>query len=356
MNGHYTYRPMYGYNAFINIVIGARDIGKTFTKRLDCVREYLKNGYNFVEIVRHQSELDGSDAMQAGYFDKLAQFFPDHVFKVEGKHGFIAPMSAMDSKGKVPGNSWNHLCYFIAVSEYQKLKTRTFVNIRDIVFDEFSLEKVGYQRYLKSEVHMFLQVLKTLDRENPDGSRLPLRVWLIGNACDLTCPYLYAFGVRSVPKFGYSWMDSSKSVLLHYVPPFERKREKLSRTEQLILEFDSQDGMTFGNEFSNGGDLFIEKKPSSAKFIYAVRLFGYDFGIWYDQKSGNMYVNTRIPNNTPFTFSLSRDSMDNDYTMIEKTSGYGRQIKALAMAGRVRYDSPATRERFAALLTFLGIR
>lgn len=353
--GHYTYTPMLGYNAFINIIIGARDIGKTFTRRMDCIGENLKRGYSYVELVRHQSELEGSDAMQFGYFDKLARFFPDHVFKVEGKHGFIADKADMED-GKVPGSKWRHLVYFVAVSEYQKLKTRTFVNIRDIVFDEFTLEKVGYQRYLKNEVHMFFQVLKTLDRENPDGSHLPLRVWLIGNACDLTCPYLYAFGIRTAPKFGYRWMDEDKTVLLHYVPPFERKKANMSRTDKLISRFDESDGMTFDNEFLNGGDSFIEKKPSSAKFQYAIRLFGDDFGIWYDMRTTYVYVNRKIPPNTPYTFALTMSDMENDYSMIKKTSAYGRQISELAMAGRVRYDSPATRERFTQLLGFLGVK
>lgn len=355
-NGFYTYEPLFSYNAYINIVVGGRDIGKTYTKRRDCIREFIKRGYRFVAVVRHISRLKGSGKMQDGFFDKVSAEFPGYAFKTEGVFGFIAAKSEADENGKIPAKAWKLLCYFIAISEAEDLKERTFANIRDIIFDEFCIEKIGHKRYLPREFHQFTKALKSLDRINQDNTRLPLRVWLIGNSCDLVNPYFSAFGITTVPKFGYTWVDEKKTIMLNYIPDIQRPKERLSRTDSLISRYDKEDTITADNAFANGGDTFIERKPSSARFQYAMSLFGNDFGIWYDVKTAICYVNTKIPEGAPFTFVLTMGDMGNDKTMIQKTSAYGKQLANMAMAGRLRYDSPATRERFINLLGYLGVR
>lgn len=59
-----------GTNGEICIVLGAKDIGKTFGLRLKCVERFIKHGELFCEICRTKEE---SKMVANGYFDKLQQ-------------------------------------------------------------------------------------------------------------------------------------------------------------------------------------------------------------------------------------------------------------------------------------------
>ena len=81
MSGFYDWNDVFsrqtGNNGEIALITGGKGIGKTFGLRLQCVKDYLKDGSLFVELCRTKVECK---AVSLGYFDKkcptISSLFP----------------------------------------------------------------------------------------------------------------------------------------------------------------------------------------------------------------------------------------------------------------------------------------
>ena len=108
-------------------VLGAKNIGKTFGLRKKCIERFIKAGELFVEISRTKTT---RDEISRGYFDKLqaSGFFTDYIFKVEKQCGYIARKPVTDDDKPV----WKLICYFVALTNFQNEKQRTYVKPKQI--------------------------------------------------------------------------------------------------------------------------------------------------------------------------------------------------------------------------------
>ena len=55
MSKYYDWNKTLAYDADVTMVVGARGIGKTYGVRLQCIMDYIKNGFRFVELVRYKN-------------------------------------------------------------------------------------------------------------------------------------------------------------------------------------------------------------------------------------------------------------------------------------------------------------
>lgn len=327
------------------IIVGAKGIGKTFGLRLQCVNDYLKRGKRFVEMCRTKDECK---AVMTGYFDKLQNdgFFTEYQFKTEKNAGYIA------KAGENP--SWELICYFVALTVFQREKKRTYANVGRVIFDEAVIDKKDkYHRYLQDEFFILANLLDTIFREQADDSS-NYRVYLLGNACDLTCPYMQNLGVNTIPKFGYTFYNS-KHTLLHYVEPWDAQERQEKTLVGRMLAGTSEADMVFNNRFDVGDERDIEQKTSRAKYAYSLRFRKMTFAVWIDYKTGIFYVNRKPPADGSNVYALTKRDSTLDYNMIRKTSDRVKLLLEVHYLNNARYDSPATREAFFELLGFLGV-
>lgn len=338
---HSTFSRQTGSQGEFCFVIGGKGIGKTFGLRLQCVRDYLKKRVRFVELCRTKEEMK---SVQAGYFDKLQQegFFTNCEFKCEKNQGFIST-----------GQDWECICYFVALTDFQKSKKRTFANVRRVIFDEAVIDsRDRYHRYLSNEFYILTNILDTIFREQPNDDPV-YRVYLLGNACDMSCPYFEKLGIRELPEFGYHFYNG-KHTLLHYVPPMDAKLRKEKTLVGRLLANDSEADMVFENKFDTGSKSDICAKPATARFAFALRYKRRQWGIWLDYSSGIMYVNAQVPKDA-HVYSLTKKDGTVDYRAIRKTSGVVKGLVDLHYSGAIRYETAFIRESFFEILSFLGV-
>lgn len=344
------------------IVVGAKDIGKTFGLRLACVNDYLKRGRRFCEVCRTEAELK---AVRQGYFDKLQGqgYFKDCVFNVRGQEGLIARIvyddetgePAQDKQGRVKHEPWSTLCYFVALTSFQREKKRTYENVYRFIFDEGIIDaKDRYHRYLPNEYLIFANLLDSISRQQPGGSQY--RVYILGNACDLTAPYLRYSGVDKIPDYGYSFYNG-KHTLLHFVEPWDaedRKRDTL--VGHMLNGFEDESAMVFDNRFDTGYSGDIAPKTQRARYTFGVRYGEFSFGAWIDYSEGMVYVTRKLPKKPKNLVTLTKRDATIDYQAVTRASPYMRIISDSYYSGNLRYDSEITRELFFAILDFLGIK
>lgn len=350
-----TFSRQIGHQGEICIVVGAKGIGKTFGLRRQCVQDFIKKGWRFCEVCRTKDELK---VVRLGYFDKLqnAGLFTDYLFKVVGQVGYIAkePDKDPETEEYCEKPKYQPMCYFVALTAFQTEKKRTYVNVRRFIFDEAIIDrKDRYHRYLPNEFLIFANLLDSISRQQPGG--VQYRVYILGNACDLTCPYMRYLGINKIPDFGYSFWKN-KGVLLHYVEPWDKEDRETQTLVGRMLNGSKESDMVFGNVFNVDDTGDIGKKSAAAKFCYAIRYGENIYAIWIDYGQGLCWISSKLPKDAANIFALTKSDATLDYQAIERSSDYLTLLNKFWYLGTLRYESPALRETFLNVLEFMGVR
>lgn len=342
-----TFSRQTGDDGEFCLVIGAKNVGKTFGLRMQCIEDYLTKKVCFCEICRTKTE---RDEVKEGYFDKIQRdgFYTDFEFKTEHDCGYI-------NLGTHDEPQWKLICYFVALSAFQQEKKRTFVKPYRFIFDEAIIDaKDRFHSYLKSEYLILANLLDTISRQQPD-SDYRYKVYLLGNACDMTCPYLRYSGINRIPDFGYHWYDG-KRVLLHYVEPWDAQLRKEKTLVGRMLAGMEESEMIFDNVFADttGGE--IENKSSNARYAFSIVFGSAKYAIWEDFKHGIWYVNDFIPKGSKNIYTLAKRDGQIDYKVVKRADPLMQILCRIYYIGGLRYSSAFVREGFHEVLGFLGIR
>lgn len=338
-----------GHNGEHCIVLGAKDIGKTFGLRLKCIERFIKKGEVFCEICRTMAERDD---VAPGYFDKIHStgFFSDYVFKTKNNCGYIARNPVADEKP-----AWKLICYFVALTNFQREKKRTFVKPKRFIFDEAVIDsKDRLHRYLKDEFLILANLLDSISREQP-GDEYQYWVYYLANSVDMTCPLFRGHGINKIPKFGYHWYKN-KTVLLHYVEPWDADDRRAYTLVGRMLDGHEESKVIFDNEFQDTTGKEVMRKTSNSQYKYAFVWGKMKFAIWIDQKRGLWFITSKVPKDAPNVYTLTKRDSSINYKMIEKASPLAKLLCEVYYIGGLRYESAHLRESFFEVLEFLGIR
>lgn len=360
MSKYYDWAKTLSYNADVTMVISARGFGKTYGLRKQVIIDYIKHGWRFVEIVRFKNELsDVSD----GYFSRVGkeEEFKNYMFKTDSRYAYIADAITdddLDVTGKKVKPEWHVIGYFVALSEAQKKKKKTYDSVRRLIFDEAIIEKSDrYHNYLPNEYGILAGLVDTVSRERKDVNGVKPRLYLLANACDLVNPYFIRYGVTADISFGYRWYDN-KTFLLHYVEPGEYGEEKSDNTVAgRMLKGTVEGKVAAMNEFVIPQSDFVHKKPGRAKFQFGIAFNNKIYGIWVDYTEGYYYVSYKIPNNTdkPILALTVADSRVN-YINANKFNRILKQFAEIYWYGIVRYESAEIQTEFCSVLSLFGVR
>lgn len=350
-----TFSRQTGSQGEFCLVVGAKGIGKTFGLRRQCVSDYIRHGWHFCEVCRTKDEMK---VVRQGYFDKLqnAGLFPDYLFRVTGQTGYIAkePEKDPETGEYAERPQWDVICYFVALTAFQTEKKRTYTNVRRFIFDEAIIDrKDRYHRYLPNEFLIFANLLDSVSRQLPDGEQY--RVYVLGNACDLTCPYMRYLGIDRIPEFGYSFWHG-KSVLLHYVEPWDKEERQAQTLVGRMLSGTEESEMVFGNVFGSADTGDVQPKTKAARYAYAIRYADHIYAVWIDYGQALCFITSRLPKDAGNVFAITKADASLDYQAIERTSPYLQMLNRFFYQGTLRYESPAMREMFLSILEFMGIR
>lgn len=341
-----------GTNGEICMVLGAKDIGKTFGLRLKCVKRWIAHHEVFCEICRTKAELK---MVAPGYFDKMQAdgFFRDYEFRVQGGIGY-ARKHVLDEKGKNP-NDWELICYFVALTSFQQEKKRTFVHPKRFIFDEAVIDtKDRHHRYLADEFLILANILDSISRQQPNDD-YNYYLYILGNSVDLTCPYLRNLGIDRIPPFGYSWYKG-KTVLLHYVEPWDAQDRRAYTLVGRMLEGHEESKVIFDNEFRDTTNGEIMRKTPKAEYKFAYKWGKMTFAIWVDDAKGLWFITSRLPKGARNVYTLTKRDSSVNYKMVRKSDYLAKLLVDIHYIGGLRYESAHMREAFFEILAFLGVK
>jgi hypothetical protein len=359
MANFYDWHKTFTYDADVTMVIGARGIGKTYGLRKQCIKDFMKNGWRFVEVCRYKKELSH---VSDGYFDRLGNDddFKGKLFKTDTRYMYVADdvSGDTDEKGRPVKPEWHVMGYFFALTDGQQQKKRTFNNVRRIIFDEALLERSDrYHRYLPNEFAALANCVDTVSRERADNDSTPPRLYLLGNACDIANPYFSRYGVGTDLSYGYRWYGG-KRLLLHYVRDDEYSKEKMQGTVAgRMMGFDNGGSVASLNQFETMSSDFVKPKPPRAKFTFGIVCNGRRYGIWTDYTEGWVHVTETIPHGMDSkTYTLTAADARVNYIMAQHLDRVMQGFMKMYWAGIVCYEDLQTKMDFQEILTLFGVR
>lgn len=351
---YYNWQKTLSYNADVTIVIASRGRGKTYGLRKQCMNDWLRDESTWVEIVRYKSELG---PVMDGYYDKLQNEFPGYIFKTQGGKGYIAPEPPDVEEGeKKPRIDWKLCTYFIALTDAQNAKKRTYNKVRRLIFDEAILERRDrFHSYIPSEYQKLANIVDTTTRERADTEGVHPHLYLLGNACDLLNPYFEIYGINKQPKFGYHWYRN-KTVIIHYEDPGEYANDKLAGTVSGRMTAGTTEGeIAARNSFVLGGSDLIAKKPRYAKYEFGFVMEGKSLGIWADYKNGYYYITDKVVSDYGIIYYITRDDSSINYLACRRATPAITGLREAHYANIIRYSSPAVMNRFLDMMQIFGL-
>lgn len=184
---HYNMDKLIEQNCDFNILFGERSNGKSYQlKHKRMILNYLKTGKRFILMRRFKEEITASN---------IEQYFQDvdvHTI-TKGKYNTISVwrkqifLSNYNELGKtIRGEK---IGYAVALSTEQNYAGGSFLDVSDIIFEEFFTRSV----FLVNEPTRLMNFYCTIDRKKGDT-----KLWMVGNTISRVNPYIYEWGLHQI--------------------------------------------------------------------------------------------------------------------------------------------------------------
>lgn len=208
---HYNIDAIDSLGASINLIYGERSNGKSYQVKhkkavvqylnggdryicnyqnpKEIIKEKIKNGNRFILMRRWREEIS-SDLIEK-YFDDV-----DVMKLTDNKYNCITMfkkqlyLSIYDNENNSVKRG-ERIGYVVALSTEQKYAGGSFLDVTDIIFEEFMARGI----YIHNEPDKLMNFYSTVDRK-----RGTTKLWLVGNTISRVCPYLNDWGLMELIK------------------------------------------------------------------------------------------------------------------------------------------------------------
>lgn len=316
----YNYDKLFSYSdAIYYFVLGERGVGKSYGAIVKAIKNYLKDGSQFVYLRRYKTELDTAVPK---FFDALIENdeFPDLELKVKKSD----KMSKFIINGEVAG-------YAVALSTANILKSTSFAKVSLIIFDEFIIDKGAYH-YLKNECEQTLDITETI------GRLRDIKVLFLGNSISKSNPYFNYFDL-TLPYDSEFKTFKDGLIVVNYIKNEEyRKVKKASKFGRLIAGTDYAK-YAIDNEFLRDNNAFIEKRKEDAINWNVVTIYGHKYGVWIGKKTHRIYVESNFNPSNKLVYSTDEYSHSEDALLISAKRDWFRVVIENYKIGNVRFEN-----------------
>ena len=326
------------YNSFLNFVVGSRGVGKTYGFIKFCIQRFLKTGEQFIYTRRYATELETSVPK---FFDPYLNC--DEFRAVEFKVRKSKKLSIFYINGNVAG-------YAVALSTALVLKSTSFTNVKNIIFDEFIIDK-GTYHYIggSGEPAKFIDLVETIFRLR-DG-----RVFLLGNAITITNPYFEYFNLKLGYKTDFKVCKRDKNgeplILVNYISNPEYEETKSNTRFGQLVQGTSYGDYAVNNKWYLDDNMFVEKRDPNSYCVSVFIVNGVSYGLWLCRKTGIRTLCKDFDPGNPCRFACDNKSHSLETTLqnARKNTWFMIMVR-LYQVGMLRFESVAIKSVFLRLI------
>lgn len=261
------------YQAFMNIIMGGRGVGKTTQCIIQELNNNKKYGDEFIYLRRYKTET----ALQK----ELLNDFVDNVKFIGDKNN---------------GGVWkikNHtIGYLMALSCQSKYKSVRFPKVKTIIYDEGILLPGATSRYLQDEITYLYELMSTVFRNRKD-----VRVYILGNNLDFFNPYMAHFKVKP---FKNIYFDKDRSLFIQYY----KNSQELVQEEQETPLYKLTIGTAY-HDYHYSNEVLLDNKVELSQIKNSDKL-------WFILKVNTYYINVYIRSNNKLIIQDSEKDISGD--------------------------------------------
>ena len=335
---YYDYDKVMGYGSTFNFLITSRGLGKTYGAIKMAVKDYLKNGHEFIYLRRYKTEISSASKH---LFDalNLNKEFKDYNLLCEGNKFFIQKHKTDDNEKPEK----QLIGYAIALSTANILKSTNFAKVRTIIYDEFLLGP-GVFHYLPNEVEAFLDFYETVSRMRD------VRVFFLGNAITQSNPYFNYFHLTLPFNSNFKTFKNGLIVVNYATNEDYVEAKKITKFGQLIAGTHYSD-YAIENDWLSDDEAFIEKKVGYCKNISVVKINGKLYGVWRSSENKRYYISEDYDPCNICVMSLDKADHDEETILMNaRKNPFFKFVIDNFRVGNVRFETINVKNEFLTII------
>ena len=292
-NLHYSFRSIDGYNVPLNIVISARELGKTTSMWMDKIYlPWKKNHKPWIYLVRQVVEID--DALIESIFaTNINKFTDDEIHPVYKSSAFkdgivdvYIPVKTKKKQKVNTENGWeeteieeveNKLFFrIIALSiKMYRIKKAILRNVAGVFMEEFIINPKFAEKYLPKEYERIQEAYSTWRRE-ADGM---LKMYFCGNPYSLFNPLFVGLKI-DIAKLKRGGFYVGDYYVIHWATISEALRNKILE-ENPFYKFDEEyNQYAVEGKAVNDESIKLGKLPMNFYLSFVLKVSGKYIGIF----------------------------------------------------------------------------
>lgn len=305
----YNPNKLLSHNAFLNFVMSPRGNGKTYGSKKMIIKNYLKNGSQSVYVRRTKVEID---EVKNTFWNDISSEYPNLEFKVEGDIGYI---------------NGDEVVYFIPLSTSTNKKSASFPKVNWIFFDEYIITKTTYNRYLKNEMTLLLDLIETVGR-----SRENVRVLLMANAVSHVNPLFSFFDIEINENERFSKFKNGLICVEQFTSHVfieEKKKTKFGK----LIEGTKYSKYAIDNEVLEDTNEFIKDRENvKYKFLACFKYEQFKIGVWENLENGELFCDEKIDEDNVNKFAMLLNEIEEGYLYFRGYRSINSRIKRVRKA------------------------
>lgn len=332
---YYSFAKLDSYNAFYNMAVGGRGIGKTYGRKRKALRDAVKKGHQFIYLRRYKEELQ---LAKETFFTDVQHEFPDWDFRTNGRSALAAPASTRDEKKR----KWFTIGFFVSLSTAQSYKSVDFSLVKTIIYDEFILEKSA-THYLPNEAILFNNFYSTVDRYKGR-----CKVYFLANSVAINNPYFiyYKIDPKECDKNGILKVDNNGFMVVHFIDSEDFESEVYETDFGRFIQGTEYADYAVGNQFADNHDALLKSKTYRAMYVFTLETKAGTFSVWYDVNTNEYHAQEKRPKADEKLFTLVAERMGEGKILLQQNDKLMSNLRTAFRQARVVFDRASTRNAF----------
>lgn len=331
MNEYYNPNDMLSKNRAMNMVLGARGIGKTYSIKKYTINNFLKKGKKFIYLTRYTNDLK---FLKSSAYDDVAGEFASKGIEVvtKGLNIYV--------NGEIAGE-------IMALSQDTKIKKIARPDTDVIVYDEF-LQEIG-SRYLPREPERLLGIASSIFRRREN-----CKIICLSNTVEYINPYFEYFDVMPDRDKRFNLYET---MCIEFPPSSDYYNNKDNFTKfELLMSNTSYGQYALQGKFGDTDNNNLRDLDKFDRCRYTIVYNGVKYGVWValdDQLT--VTISTKYdPSVQHFALTLDDQSDEASYkswyeSKLPQTLGKARNVN------KIYFDNIKTRKNAYKFLKKVGI-
>lgn len=285
----YSPTRLLSHNSFINFVMSPRGNGKSYSAKKLAIKNYLKNKSQTVYVRRTKVEID---EVKDTYWNDIKENYPNLDFKIEGYIGYI---------------NGDEVIHFIPLSTSTNKKSASYPLVILIIFDEYIITKTTYNRYLKNEMTLLLDLIETVGRSRN------IKVLLMANSVSFVNPLFSFFDIVPKENQRFSKYKDGLICVEQFTSNVFMEEKKKTPFGRLIAGTEYSKYAIENEVLEDTLDFIKDRGSFKYKFMCSFKYEDFKIGVWENLENGQYFCDELIDESNINKFAMLLDELEEGY-------------------------------------------